>query len=371
MKIKKFQAKDFREALALVKREMGNDAVILSSEERKGIMPSVEVTAAVDHDVGTGAGRRTQASGARKALTRTGAHARPSVSVDRADAIAELKREIGSLRETIQDMKKKGYEMNLTEEKTKIYRYLQTRSVRDDLALRLSEEAGDVADLPGMIARDVKTCGIASGRRAVMLVGPTGVGKTTTVAKLASWAMRNRKRPALINLDNYRIGAHEQIRIYSRIMGIPLDIAQDAAALRKSLSKYADRDIIFIDTTGRNPRDEDHINEIRLLHESGFPMETHLLMSASSDDAFMAESHRYYRRLPIDCIAFTKVDEAVRFGPIYNLLSIYQKPVAYMTTGQRVPDDIEFPGSEALVDLILRGGKGKGSREHASCGVAE
>jgi flagellar biosynthesis protein FlhF len=146
------------------------------------------------------------------------------------------------------------------------------------------------------------------------------------------------------------------MRIYSRIMGIPLDVASDSKEFRTSLSKYSDRDIIFIDTTGRNPRDRTHIEQLMTLYEVDTPIETHLLMSAASDDEFMTESYRNYGTLPIDCIAFTKVDEATRLGSIYNLSVVSEKPVGYITTGQRVPQDIEFPDSSRLAAMIMGNG---------------
>ncbi|MGQ9569280.1 MAG: hypothetical protein ACUVUQ_00270 [Thermodesulfovibrionales bacterium] len=116
------------------------------------------------------------------------------------------------------------------------------------------------------------------------------------------------------------------------------------------------RDIIFIDTSGRNPKDKNYLRGLLEVSQINFPVEFHLLMSATSDDEFLAEAYQYYRRLPIDCISYTKVDEAVRFGSLYNLLLTYQKPIAYITTGQKVPDDIEFVTLNKVTNLILKKG---------------
>ncbi|MBA4374455.1 MAG: flagellar biosynthesis protein FlhF [Thermodesulfovibrio sp.] len=379
MKIKKFQAKTFSEALVLVKKEMGEDAVILSSDEQPGgLRPYVEVTAAIDYEPQGRQGKSTQMSApapvaagqsqtqARAAARRTTAGAADSVSghgvsgrldSDGMDAggLRQMRKDIEGLRKTIEEMRDRGYEMTLPEGKKKMLAYLKKRKVHEDLAFDLCADAQSLDDLIARMAGAMNTYSAVETRKAIVMIGPTGVGKTTTIAKLSARAMKNGRKVAIINLDTYRIGAIEQIRIYARIMGVPLDIVSDVSDLGKSLAKFSDRDIVFIDTAGRNPRDAAYIEELRGIYRLGLSLETHLLMSAHSDSDFMAESHKYYREIPIDCIGFTKVDEAVQFGSIYNLSRLYRKPVSYITTGQRVPQDIAFPTSERLAGMILKG----------------
>jgi flagellar biosynthesis protein FlhF len=190
-----------------------------------------------------------------------------------------------------------------------------------------------------------------------MVIGPTGVGKTTTIAKLSALSLREGKRVGIITFDTYRIGAVEQMRIYARIMGLPFAAASTVKDLRERLAEFAgSRDIVYIDTTGRNPRDQFYLEQLMGVCETRLPLEVHLLMSASADDAFMADAAGSYGKVPVDCIAFTKVDEAVRYGPLYNLMMTCRKPVAYLSVGQKVPDDILFPTVSNLVDLILKKG---------------
>ena len=271
------------------------------------------------------------------------------------DADDDLRGEINSLRLMIESMKNNGYEMSLPTKKRAMMTFLRERSIREEFALRLCDRTTNIDEVPLMISADIKIKRHAGSRKAVMLVGPTGVGKTTTLAKLAAQAVKAGKKAAIINLDTYRIGAVEQVRIYARILGIPLTTAHTGEEFKSTLAKYAEsRDIVFIDTTGRNPRDEAYIESMADLCKTEVPLELHLLMGANADDESMIEAYRSYRKLPVDYLTFTKVDEAVRFGSLYNLLVTYQKPVAYLTTGQRVPGDIEAATVSRLAGLIVK-----------------
>jgi flagellar biosynthesis protein FlhF len=356
MKIKKFKARNFSEALDMVKKELSEDAIILSTEEKKGLRPFVEVTAAVDYDNAPDSHSGPRGNQLEPPAATHCVQAHPAAEAPAFDnKLYEIKNEIGSLRELMENMKNTGYNFSLPREKRAIMNFLAERSVREEFALRICEKARDVKHLSSLIAKDIKVKTGQTNKKAVMLIGPTGVGKTTTIAKLSALAMKEGKKVAIVNLDTYRIGAVEQIRIYARIMGIPLSVASGVKELEKSVMKALEsRDVVFIDTTGRNPRDEDHINEVLSICGINIPVELHLLMSASCDDAFMIDAHRFYRKLPVDYIDFTKVDEAVRFGSLYNLLLTYQKPVAFVTTGQKVPGDIDFATPDKLSQLILQ-----------------
>jgi len=349
MKIKTFKARTFSAALDLVKKEMSNDAVILSTKEKKGLVPSVEITAGVDYD----AVQKTPVQS--KTVTQASAVTAPVQEPPKPALVDEIKDEIGSLRQAIESMKNRGYEVDLPEEKKLILAFLRKQSIRDEYAVLLCEKAKDLDDIPLLISSEIKIKRHQGMKKAVMLIGPTGVGKTTTIAKLAAQAIKNKKRACIVNLDTYRIGAVEQMRIYSNILGIPLATVSNITEFKSALAKFAQtKDVIFIDTIGRNPRDGAYIKGMdEICKAAGVPLELHLLMNANGDDEFMIESYRHYRNLPIDYVAFSKVDEAVRFGPLYNLMTTYQKPVAYLTTGQRVPGDIEYPTVNRLAGLIV------------------
>lgn len=352
MRIKKIQAKNFRQALSLVKKELGPDAVILSTEDKKGSNPYVEVTAAVDEAFET----RTEHASA--PVSRSG-------STGSKDDFMELKNEMKYLRECIESMRNSGFEPKLPEERKNMFYFLRERSITDEFALKLIERAGDSDELKSVINNDLSSLTefdnarklfLPDDKRVVMLIGPTGSGKTTTIAKLASQSIREGKKVGLISMDTFKIGATEQIRIYARMIGIPLSVVSSMESLQKSIRDFTDRDIVLIDTTGQNPSDHEYISGLKKVYETGMSIETQLLLSTSSDSEFLMESHKHYNALPIDYVAFTKTDEAVKLGSIYNLCRLYQKPVAYITNGQRVPGNIEFVDSNKLTNLILRTG---------------
>lgn len=354
MKIKKFKAKTFTEALTLIKKEFGEDAIVLSTEERNGLRPYVEITAAIDYEISQEAQKYVD----RKTYYDTG-----NTFTNRLESVNE------SVHINISGLKKDVFKTSKPLNKSMILKFLRGISIREEFALRLCERANSFNDLPALISEDIKTkepfiFSKSSERRsssrykkAIMLVGPTGVGKTTTIAKLAANSIKIGKKVAIISLDTYRIGAIEQMRIYSRIMGVPFSITSDIRELEESLDHFAkNREVIFIDTSGRNPKDEMYIRDLVNISQIKFPIEFHLLMSANSDDEFLAEACQYYKELPIDCVSYTKVDEAVRFGSLYNILLTYQRPISYITTGQKIPDDIEFVTLDKVTNLILKKG---------------
>lgn len=366
MKIKQIRAKNFREALALVKKELGSDAVILSSEDKKGTRSYVEVTAAVDYEV-QGSVTDCQVSETGRANLMKGSESRQYMAADAGSGeIVNLKKDIKELRAYIESMKNTGFELTMSEERKKIFNYLKEKSIKEELALKLVERAAAVEDLETVMTHDLNGSGTLSTpadkqdigvkRRIQMLIGPTGTGKTTTVAKLASNAIREGKRVAMISIDTFKIGAAEQIRIYSRMIGIPLDIVANRESFKKSIDRFSDKDLILVDTSGQNPGDVEYVNSLNKIYETGMPVETQLLLSASSDCDFLMEMHKYYKSLPVDYMAFTKTDEAVKLGSLYNLCCQYKKPVSYITTGQRVPGNIEFINNRKLTNIILRTG---------------
>ncbi len=193
-----------------------------------------------------------------------------------------------------------------------------------------------------------------------VLVGPTGVGKTTTIAKLAAmWGFGSAATSAadvrILTIDNYRIGARTQIETFGDIMGIPVHCVESYADLEKQIALYRDVDVVFVDTIGKSPRDSARIGEMKeLLSACGQSMETHLAVSATTKTSDLGEIVQQFEPFGCTGLVATKLDETTKVGNLISALAEKQKPLVYVTDGQRVPQDIE-PASVVKLLLHLEG----------------
>ncbi len=191
-------------------------------------------------------------------------------------------------------------------------------------------------------------------QKIMMLVGPTGVGKTTTVAKLAGMArqMHPERRTVLMTLDTYRVAAVEQLRVYAKILKIPLEVAVSPQDLLDAIRRHEQADYILIDTAGRSPRDHVGYDELLALNRGRLKLENHLVLAAPVAEAGLLDIVRRYQSLPIHRIIWTKLDEMSTYGTLFNLLAQTDLPVSFLSAGQRVPEDLEVPTRKRLLDLI-------------------
>lgn len=218
-------------------------------------------------------------------------------------------------------------------------------AVRQELAglLHVDEEAGDTLKPP------------ADGRpRTIALVGPTGVGKTTTIAKLAAtFRLKQDLSVGLITLDTYRIAAVEQLRTYAQIIGVPLHVAAGTAELERAIRACRGCDVVLIDTAGRSPRNADRLHELAELIAVAEPHEVHLVLASTCKQREMMETVARFSEVRTDRIIFTKLDEASTFGTMLNVARAVDKKLSYLTTGQSVPHMIEATRPERLAALVM------------------
>lgn len=189
------------------------------------------------------------------------------------------------------------------------------------------------------------------------LIGPTGVGKTTTIAKLAAvFKLKQNKKVGLITIDTYRIAAVDQLQTYANIINLDLHVVLTPQEMSNALKKCEDCDVVLIDTAGRSQRDDSRIHELGEFLEIADPHEIHLVLSSTCAQPVLMEAIEKFSHLSIDHIIFTKLDEAVSFGVILNVLRRVNKQISYITTGQEVPHQIEPGQSDRLAELIMGSG---------------
>ena len=192
--------------------------------------------------------------------------------------------------------------------------------------------------------------------RVIALVGPTGVGKTTTVAKLAAtYKLRHNKRVGLVTSDTYRIAAVEQLRTYAGIIGLPLKVANTPEEMRNAIVELGDCDIVVIDTAGRSQNDARRLDELAEFTAAAAPDETHLVLSTTVGDNVLRKTAQRFKALGPDRCILTKLDEAVTTGPIAGLSDRIGLPLSFITVGQEVPDDLEPARADRLARCVLDG----------------
>ncbi len=188
----------------------------------------------------------------------------------------------------------------------------------------------------------------------VVMVGPTGVGKTTTIAKLAAiYTLYERKDVALVTADTYRIAAVEQLKTYGKIIGIPVEVVFTPQEIRQAVEEHMDADLILIDTAGRSQHDEMKMSELKAYIEGAEPTETHLVLSATTKYKDLEDAVERFSCVPLDKFVFTKLDETTTFGNILNIVVKYKYPLSYITNGQNVPNDIEVADSMKIARGLL------------------
>lgn len=406
MRIKRYFGKTIRQTIQKVREEQGPDAVILSNRTVDG---GVEIVAAIDFDEvlleadGQAGYYQANRSAPRpQSTTRTGNVARapvtprhgkpaaaasvprakihqrpaaparvaaarpaakPAVSPKPEPALLEMRRELTNLRGLLEQQVSSlvwGDVARRNPLQANLLRLLLQLELSPKLCQQIAGELNKAQDAKGawrnalgVLAHKLPVTDddILRQGGVVALVGPTGVGKTTTVAKLAArFAVRHGSRQvALITTDTYRVGAQEQLRAYAKLLDVPLRIAADANDLRAMLKDLGDRRLVLIDTTGMSQRDLRLSEQFSLIRDNAASIKPYLVLSATTRESGLDEVIRTYKTLhPEGCI-LTKIDEAASLGGILSLIIKHKLPVAYVSDGQCVPEDLYTARAHSLV----------------------
>jgi flagellar biosynthesis protein FlhF len=401
MKIKRFIAPDIRQAMRMVREELGGDAVILTN---KRVEEGVEIVAAVDYDATIlaardGSGVRAEEARADGRDVRDKANiaerrpnvpaVEPKVPATNAESkakhptavsgvecasktaipdpvIAEMRAELERLRRMLEHQLSGlawGSFARGGSRKVELIERLMRLGLTGTLCRSLgeAEEEGDLEAMWGRalerLVREVPIYDrdLLDDGGVIALVGPTGVGKTTTIAKLAArFALRHGSRNvALVTIDNYRVGAHEQLKIYGRIIDAPVRVAKGAEDLRATLAELADRRLVLIDTTGMSHRDRGLLEQVSTLESCRPARKIFLLLSAASRYSALEEVVSAFRPFGLDGCILTKVDESTCLGGGLSVAIKYRLPVAYLSDGQRVPEDLQPARADRLVERAV------------------
>ena len=195
-----------------------------------------------------------------------------------------------------------------------------------------------------------------TSKKFVMLIGPTGVGKTTTCAKIVANNWRNEKKVGFITADTYRLEAVSQLKAYANIMRVPIEVVSKPEDLGKTIEKFRDKDLVLMDTAGRSPKNKEQMDELRsYVNSKGDDMETILVLSATSKISVLHETIEKFEQIGFDSIIITKIDETSSLSSLLSIFKKYPYPFYYITTGQSVPDDIEICTEAMLAEIFMKG----------------
>ncbi len=368
MNVKRYIADDVSEAMKLVKEELGVDAVILHTRKIKkpGLFgffkkPSVEVVAAVEE----------------KYIEEVKEDIEEEIEEekkdDTSDDINNLKEEVSEIKKMIESLSKTG--IHVEEEVTSSYEeelanYLNNLDLSDIVVqnvlnvvkrqVKITKENDAIVKstireaLKNYLGEPYTIDPISDNQRVFLFVGPTGVGKTTTIAKLAAkLSLVDNKKVAFITADTYRIAAVDQLKTYSEILGIPLTVIYEPADVKEAIYKYSDKDIILIDTAGRSHKDKEIVTDTQELINNIENPNIFLVISMVTRYEDIKNILSAYDFIEDYNIIFTKLDEASSFSNIVNAKVYSKRALSYLTTGQSVPDDIEVAEKDKIIDYII------------------
>ncbi|HEY9059843.1 MAG TPA: flagellar biosynthesis protein FlhF [Pseudobacteroides sp.] len=403
MKIRRYMGSNTQEAILKVKMDLGNEAVILNTRKvrKRGLLsffakPMVEVLAAIDDDISTKKEtvKKVETNKQKESSTQKEINFKTN-SEQKEEKIDVLENKVNNM----ETMLKKIYEQfqNNTgsapaststsapvsapprQEKTErpyskvlmqFYNNLIKNEVEEEIAKKLidtvSKKIGDTTSIndaasmlysliSGILGKP-ETIGLKEDKKptVIIFVGPTGVGKTTTLAKIAAnYSLNLRKNVGLITADTYRIAAVEQLKTYAEILGLPVNVIYAPNEIKDAISLYADKDVVLIDTAGRSYRNKSQFDELKALIAASEADEVYLVMSSTTSVRNCNDILQNYSFLKDYKLIFTKLDESQVNGIILNTKFRTGKNLSFVTTGQCVPDDIEVLNIDKMTKNLL------------------
>ena len=346
MKVKKYVGKNMQDTIFKVKSDLGSDAIILDTRKIKkgGFLgffgnEKIEVLAALEE---------------------------PEQKDDQTLS------EINDIKNMVSDLNNKyvsnDFSSNLSDDLAYTYNYLDQQNIATELNQKIitelkQESLEDLKEIYNTMRSKLvdiidvsKPISINSQKKIVVFAGPTGVGKTTTIAKLAAkFALEKEKQVGLITSDTFRIAAVEQLKTYSDIVNIPLQVLYDDQQLTEIINnKYSDHELILIDTAGSSWNDRIQIGHLKTISNHDLVDEVHLLVSMNTKSEDLKSIINHFSEINPDKLLLTKLDETTTYGDIINLKNDYNLPYSYFTYGQDVPDDIKIATPVALIDYLMR-----------------
>ncbi len=408
MRVKRYVVDSMPDAMQKIRTDLGKDAVILNTKDIKvgGFLgmfgrKCIEVIAAIDtnaspqaskpagrtptavmsaadsgHAAVLAAVKPPPAAPAPAPVTAPApAHAKAHAAASASGAASDesLIQEVRQMKSLLQQMTKDSGMPMIPAELAAIESRLLEQEIHPELVVSLLTEARSqldqafedwtaadaitvVRELLLRLLRSAKAKPIQNSTKIVHFVGPTGVGKTTTIAKLAAeQVLKFNRKVGFITSDTYRIAAIEQLRTYANILNVPLEVVFSSSEMTRALHQFADYDVVFMDTAGRNFRNEMNVSELNALLKASGQCETYLVLSLTSKYRDMKTITENFSKFKLDKLLFTKLDETETIGGIVNLVHDFDLRGSYVTNGQNVPDDIEILQEERIVDLILGG----------------
>ncbi len=355
MKIKKYIGETAHEAMLKLKMELGPDAVVLNTKtiRPKGLFgyfkkPLVEITAAYeDKDI----------------LNKNN-------TINYENKLKNINDELVELRNLIMNISVNNRNDNFSSPiLEKFYISMVNNGVDPEISINLLKKIESQINLKEKdsdtiknivkyslveILGNPKPITATNEQKIIFFIGPTGVGKTTTLAKIAAnFVLENKYNIGLITSDTYRIAAVEQLKIYSDILQLPIEIAYNKDDMIKAIDHFQDKDIILVDTAGRNHNDSGQVEELKEILDTTNIKEIFLLINATTDFNALKSILEKYSFLEDYKLIITKIDEAEKYGNILNIKHLTNKELSYFTTGQNVPDDIQIIDVENIVKKLI------------------